>query len=406
MAERAHAILSASSSDMWLHCTPSAQLNEAAGEPVSTDFADRGTLGHALFALLLRAWLDYDGLPPDYEAATLRASKHYDKQLEEHVEEAVEAVKREYAKALALDPSARLLIEQRADYSEWVPEGKGTADVTIIFLDTLLVIDLKLGEGIVVSAIDNSQARLYALGRLRIYEGFWDVRKIQTLILQPTRDNVSWEEITVEELLAWAEEVVKPQAKLAWEGKGELKAGEWCQFCKVKDTCPERIKSALNIIEELTEGPAAETPPLLTPKEIAELVKSGKFERAVAVINSLRIFAYNLCKAGELPGFKLVEGKKMRAYTDELKVKDAVVASGVEEPLVWKPRTLLGITEMQKLLGKKGFKTILEDTKLVKEKPAAPKMVPVEDRRPALDKDALAAAKFAAYPINSENLDD
>src|SRR5208282_6736063 len=231
-----HALLSASGSEIWINCPPAARAQEKAAELLDTptNYRDAGQLGHDIAAGFLRAHVDVaDSLPPDYDLATWRSHPLWNANLEEGSLNYVEFVKTEYARALALDPSAQLLIEKRADFSEWVQEGFGTADVTIVFSDTLEVIDLKMGEGKIVQARDNTQGRLYALGRLRHYQEFWGIKKIIIGICQPLRDFNTRETLTVEELLAWARFVLMPAAKLAWAGQGEFKPGQQCQFCRI-----------------------------------------------------------------------------------------------------------------------------------------------------------------------------
>lgn len=397
---RAHAILSASGSERWINCSPSARLEEKLPE-VNTDDALEGTLGHDMAKMFLRARLDNDGgVPPDYELATHRSHRLWSADLERATLDYVDYIMGEYARAQAIDESARLQIEMTADFSEWVPEGFGTADATILYGDTLEVIDLKLGQGIIVSAVDNSQARLYALGRLRAYEGFWSVKTVVCKICQPRRDRNSEQRIPVEELLRWAKEVVVPAAERAWKGGGEFVPGDWCTFCKLAPTCAARIKQAVDVFDAIEQAAPPASPAALTMEEIAKLLP--RLDIALSVINSLKKYAYEQALAGvEVPGYKLVEGRSTRKYVDDLAVAKAVVASGVAEPLIW-TRKLIGVTEMGKVMGKKPFKTVLEDAGLVHKPPGKPTLVTADDPRPAIDRAAAAARNFADNPIQED----
>ena len=394
---RAHAILSASGSDRWIHCGPSPRLEETLPE-VQTDDAAEGTLGHDMAKMFLKARLDNDGgVPPDYELATFRSHRLWSADLEKAVVEYVDYIMGEFARAQAIDASARLQIEMMADFSEWVPEGFGTADATILYGDVLEVIDLKLGQGLIVSAVDNSQARLYALGRLRAYEGFWDVKTVVCKICQPRRDRNSEQRIPVDELLRWAKEVVVPAAERAWKGEGEFNPGDWCLFCKAAPTCAARIKQAVDVFDAIEKAAPPASPAMLTMEEIALLLP--RLDQAISVINSLKKYAMAQALAGvEVPGYKLVEGRATRKYVDDLAVAKAVAASGVPEALIW-TRKLIGLTEMGKVMGKKPFKTVLEDAGLVHKPPGAPKLVTADDPRPAIDRAAAAARNFADNPI-------
>lgn len=397
--DRKHAILSASGSERWLNCTPSARLEELRSDTRS-DAAEEGTLGHALAEMYLRAWLDNDQmLPPDYELATHRSHRLYTKDLEAAALEFVDYAKERFTRAKAIDPSARMYTETRADFSEWVPQGFGTADVCLIYGDTLETVDAKFGKGVVVSAIDNSQTRLYTLGKLRDYQEFWGITKVITSIHQPRLDRQSSEELTVTELLAWANDYVKPRAALAWEGEGDFVPGAHCQFCKIAPTCKARIEEGMAAIKEAFGDPVRESP-TLTNEELGVLLPRLKL--AKALISSMERHALQQAASGfEIPNHKLVEGRSVRKITDDLKAAEALTAAGTPDALLW-TRTLLGITDLERAVGKKAFKALLTDNGLVVKAPGKLTLVEDSDPRPAVDRDAEALAAFQSQPLDTD----
>ena len=367
--DRKHAKLSASSSGKWLVCTPSAQLEDEIPDEDSP-FAAEGTLAHELFAQVMTDHVS--GL----SSPTVLASK----EMAEHVQAAVN-----YAIALigaaydrCKDPV--ILIERRLDYSPWVPEGFGTGDLVIITDDLVEVADLKYGKGTFVSAQENSQMRLYGLGAYNELSMLYDIKRVRTHVLQPRMDNWGSEELTVEELLQWAEQVVVPKALIAWEGEGERVAGEHCgnYFCRARFTCPARNASAQELVtSSFALLPADE----LTPAQMSQVLLRA--DEVIKWLNDSKAWAFKrMTTGGSLPGWKLVEGRSNRKYTDEGEVAKAIIASGVEEVLIYE-RSLLGITAMEKLVGKKKFAEVLG--KLIEKPQGKPTLAPESDKRPAID---------------------
>jgi hypothetical protein len=231
-SERQHAVLSASSSNRWIHCPPSVRLSEGF-EDKESDYALEGTCAHALAEYKLRKALGYPAQDPT------EALAFYNEEMEEATDGYVSYVleKVEAAKEACSDPV--VLVEQRVDYSRWVRQGFGTSDALIIADGTLRIIDLKYGTGIAVSAEDNPQLKCYSLGALDLFDGIYDIDTVSMTIYQPRRQNVSEWQISKKDLLAWADEVLKPMAELAWDGKGGILLRPVVPVLQGEDHLPE-----------------------------------------------------------------------------------------------------------------------------------------------------------------------
>ncbi|WP_083284791.1 DUF2800 domain-containing protein [Corynebacterium sp. HMSC11D10] len=369
-AERDHALLSASSAHRWINCTPAPYL-EAQHPDSTSDAAAEGTAAHELAEHKLRQHLD---LP------TTRPVSEWDsEEMDDYTDQYADHVMAELQRAREVDKAAFLGIEERLDFSHIVPEGFGTGDTLIVSDDTLTVVDLKYGKGVEVSAVGNPQMRLYALGALATYGAIYDVQTVRTVIFQPRLANISTEEISVDELTKWAENTVRPAAEKAIAGEGELRAGEWCRFCRHAAQCPERAREMFAPVPTTAEHvPAAPDPDTLTDNQIATIVAhSGELKKWLTKVESFALAQANEGRA--YPGLKLVEGRSVRKYTDEDEVARVVEAAG-EDP--HKPREVLGITAMTKLLGKQRFEELLGD--YVHKPEGKPALVPESDKRPAL----------------------
>ena len=361
-----HALLSASSSERWIHCPPSARLSESY-EDKGSDYAAEGTDAHSLCEFKLKTAFGMEANDPT-EGLT-----YYDQEMDDsttgyaaYVLEQVEA-----EKEVCSDPV--VLIEQRVDFSRWVEQGFGTADCIIIADGTLQVIDYKHGLGVLVSAEKNSQLSCYALGALDLFDGIYDIAQVSLTIYQPRRENVSTYTMSREELLAWAETVLAPAAKLAYEGKGEFKAGDHCQFCKAKANCRKRAEYNLELARYDFEMPA-----LLGDDEVAAILT--KADELVSWAGDIKDYALQKALSGtKFTGFKVVEGRSNRKYTDEAAVAKAVEDAGYEPY----EKRLLGITAMSQALGRKKFEELLGG--LVYKPPGKPVLVPESDKRPAMN---------------------
>lgn len=360
-----HALLSASSSHRWMNCPPSALLC-AEEENKSSSYAQQGTDAHELCQYKVEHALGKDVSDPTesleyFDAEMDNCSDLYCTYVLEQLE---------VAKGLCKDPE--ILIEQRLDFSKWVPEGFGTGDCVIVADSELHVIDYKHGLGVLVSAEENSQMMCYALGGLELFDGIYDIKTVKMTIFQPRRENVSTYEISKDELLKWANEVLAPTAQLAFKGEGEFKAGDHCQFCKVKATCRKRAEENLKLAQYDFEPPYN-----LTNIEIAAILP--QVDELVSWVNDVKEYALQQALSGtEFTGFKVVEGRSNRKYTDEEAVAYIVKDHGFDPY----EKKLLGVTAMTSLLGKKKFDELLSG--LIAKPPGKPTLVPISDKRQAM----------------------
>ena len=370
-----HAVLSASSSHRWLECPPSAKLNAEIADKAS-EYAQQGSLAHELAEYKIKSFLGGNVKDPT-DSLT-----YFDQEMADCTDSYAEYVAEQVAKAKEHCKDPIVLVEQRLDFSKWVPQSFGTGDTVIVADDVLTIIDLKYGVGILVEAEKNPQMMCYALGALQLFDGIYDINKVSMTIFQPRREHISTYEITKEELLKWADTVLAPTAQLAASGDGEFKAGAHCQFCKVKATCRKRAEYNLELARYDFEMPAT-----LEDKEIEVIL--SKVDELIAWGSDIKEYALQSALNGkQWSNWKLVEGRSNRRYTDETVVADAVKAAGYD-PYEHK---VLGITAMTKLLGKTKFEKLLS---CYLEKPQGkPTLVPMSDKRPAINKAAEAADDF------------
>lgn len=366
----AHAILSPSSASRWLTCTPSARL-EALMPDTTSAYAEEGTKAHDLAARML-----YDD--PRYEQLFNEAPAD----MAEAVQVYVDTVRAKYAAAERRNKDAILLIEERLDLTDYVPDGFGTADAVVIADGTMEVIDYKHGKGVRVDAFKNKQMMLYALGALAQMALLYDIHTVRMTIVQPRMDNISEYEMTAEELQAWGSTVLAKQARAAYDGEGTLVPGPHCTFCKAKASCKALAEAGRDVLNR-------KSPDLLTPREVAELLPL-----LTVIKNWLEAFAegaLNAAMAGtEIPGYKVVEGRSVRQYADEAAITSRLLGEGYEVEAILKPRTLRGITELEKLVGKKLFGSLTEG--LIDKPAGKPTLVPVSDSRAPYNR---AATDFA-----------
>ena len=362
-----HAVLSASSSHRWLNCSPSARL-EQEFEDRETEAAAEGTAAHALCEHKLRRALKRQSRKP--------ISKYDCEEMDTHTDNYVQFVLETIAQAKEHCADPIINIEQRLDFSCYVPHGFGTGDCIIIADKTLHIIDFKYGQGVLVEAEQNPQMMLYALGALRIYDTLYDIEDVAMTIYQPRRENISTWTITVSNLLSWAENELVPKAKLAFDGKGEYMPGPWCTFCKAAVKCRARAEEKLALAQyEFAQ------PPLLTDAEIEEIL--GKLDDLTRWADEIKSYAQDaaLNHGKQWHGYKVVEGRSVRKYSDEEAVIEAANAAGYHDIF---RKTLLPITEMEKLMGKQEFAEVLSGLII---KPAGkPTLVPITDKRPAMSK--------------------
>lgn len=365
MPPNKHAVLSASSSHRWLNCNPSARLEQEFADH-ETEAAAEGTAAHALCEHKLRKALKMRSKKPisPYDCDEM------DTYTEGYVEFVMEAIAE--AKQNCSDPL--VLIEQKLDFSCYVPDGFGSGDCLIVADKLLHIIDFKYGQGILVEAQQNPQMMLYALGALRLFDSLYDIESVSMTIYQPRRENVSTWTIPVSDLMDWAENTLKPKAELAYKGEGEYAPGSWCQFCKAAVKCRARAEEKLQLAKyEFAQ------PPLLSDEEIEEIL--GKLDDLTKWANEIAAYAQDAAvNHGKVwQGFKLVESRTNRKYADETAVIEAANVAGYTD--IFK-KSLISITEMERLMGKKTFAGILGG--LVIKPQGKPMLVPVSDRRPAI----------------------
>ncbi|RKD26707.1 hypothetical protein BEP19_16005 [Ammoniphilus oxalaticus] len=388
-SERAHAKLSASGSSRWMTCTPSAALENELPDTTSV-FAEEGTAAHELSEIFLLHEIG----EISQRARTLRRNKfereneYYSQAMEDHVQSYVDVVVERINEAKASTPDALVMIEQRLDFSRWVPEGFGTGDVLIIADGQLEVIDLKFGQGVPVSAENNSQMRLYGLGAYDRYSMLYDIDRVRMTIVQPRLDSISSETLSADDLLAWGDTEVKPKADMAWEGEGDFVSGEHCRFCKIAPTCRARARENL----KLAEFDFAD-PPTLSNDEIARILEQADELQKWA--KDIKDYALEQAeKHGvKFSGWKLVEGRSNRRYSDPEEVAHTLHENGFDEEVIFRPREIKTITALEREIGKKTFSEVLGD--LIVKPQGKPTLAPVSDKRPELQSVESAEEDFA-----------
>lgn len=378
---RAHALLSASSAHRWLACPPSAVAAEGYKNE-GTEYTREGTLAHEVAEIVTRQAVPqlYQGLvPKEFPEGANQEMIDYAQGYADYIQEHVTS------------PDAVVLLEQRVDFSPWVPGGFGTCDCLILQGRTMIVIDYKYGVGVPVSAQDNPQMMLYALGALNDYGIAYDVDTVEMHIYQPRINNISAATIRAAGLLAWADKVVKPTAAKAAKGEGEYKAGEHCRFCPHAGRCRALTKTCTEYVN--THGMRVSVP-VLAPHEVAEVLQ---MEPLVSLwLKRVKDQALSTMMAGgEVPGYKVVEGRGSRGWTDELQVADKLKAAGYSMEDITET-TLLSVAKMEKALGKKKAAELLEA--LIERKPGSPTVAPESDKRDPYNRLAEAQADFEAIP--------
>ena len=343
-AELVHAILSPSSSHRWLNCTPSAVL-ELEFENRVSDVAKEGTIAHAFCEHKLKKALHMRSKRPvsDYDSD----------EMQEYTDAYVDYILEKFERAKQNCKDTMILIEQKVDFSSYVKDGFGTADCLIISDDTLSIIDFKYGQGVLVDAYENPQMKCYALGALAIYECLYDIKEVSMTIFQPRRENISTYTISTSELKEWAEKVLKPRAEMAIKGEGEFCTGDWCKFCKAKVRCRARAEEKLKLAKD-----EFKMPPLISDEEIEDILTI--IPDLTSWANDIMSYATEsaINHGKKWRGFKIVEGRSIRKYKDE----DAVIKKAKENGYTEIFKTsLITLTEMQKLMGKKKFEEILGD---------------------------------------------
>ena len=349
--ERAHAKLSCSGAHRWMNCPGSVKLSEGFPDKGSI-YADEGTLAHEAGEALI----DTGKIPQEHVGKIDRFYANHPEldystqEMLEDVKEYADFVNREYAKEREADPEPMLRTEMRVDLTRWIPDGFGTSDIVIARWGKLHIIDLKYGKGVKVSAVDNPQLRLYALGALTALDEEFHITEVVMTIYQPRVSNISNDSISADDLYSWGYGVVKPAAELAQTDDAPVAPGEWCTFCPAKAVCRARADKYMNVTKYMNKT--------LSADEIAEILH--QVDGLTSWVNDLKAGAIERIQSGDtLPGWKIVEGQSRRKYTVKDKdIIDTCISAGfpLEKVSSVKAKT---ITEMEKLMGKDKFVEVL-----------------------------------------------
>lgn len=391
----AHALLSASGAHRWLSCPGSAQL-ERNFEDTGSVFAQEGTLAHELCELTVNGFLlNAPHVVYDQQLAMLKKHSLWQDEMLGCAEVYLDYIRRVYLRY----PTVPLLVlERRVDFSDYVPDGFGTADCIVLWGDELHIIDYKHGKGVEVSAEYNPQMMLYAVGALKAFGFLGDIKKVYMTIVQPRIDNISEWEISASELIKWAEEVVKPTAEKAFKGCEEYAPGEHCRFCKAKAQCKARAEKMMELLpaaEKWQKDGATAKKPLKTaglydPEELSQYLAAGKL--LAAWYEDISAHALELCLAGQdVPGFKAVEGRSSREWTDQEKAFEVLQKAGTDKALLY-DYVPLTLAKTEKLLGKKRFAEVVGN--YVVKKPGKPTLAPATDKRKAVTNKVEASEVF------------
>ena len=375
MGATAHALLSPSAAHRWINCTAAPRL-EADVEDKGSEFAAEGTLAHAYCAQKLKAFL---GLPTEDEAKEIAElnDRYHTGEMDEYTDTYKTIVLEKYNAARAKTKDALLLIETRLDFSEYVPDAFGTADAIIIADGTMEVIDFKYGKGVKVSAVDNPQMKIYALGAYEKFSFEYKIDRVRMTIIQPRIENFSEWELSVSELMEWTDSVLTPKAQQAYKGDGPQVPGDWCQFCKVKSNCRALTNQCISVAANHPD------PKLISANELATDVLPI-LATVKTWLAGVEDYALQQALSGvQLPGWKVVEGRSVRKITDQDGAALALNKAGYKTTEIYKPQELRTITDLEKLTGKKQFAVICGE--YIEKPQGKPTLAPESDKRPAID---------------------
>lgn len=359
-----HSVLGASAAERWMHCTPSARLTEGMKDE-ETSYAAEGTAAHALCEWKVKKALKM-------RAGRRPTSDYWTDEMEECADNYRDYIMDLVGEARKICKDPITLIEQHLDFSCWVPDGFGTGDFLLVADGVLNICDFKFGKGIPVYADHNPQMMLYALGALELFDVLYDIETVTMTIFQPRLSNISVWSISAGDLYKWAEEELRPKAEMASKGEGEYTPGSWCRFCKAKSTCRARAESFLELARMEFQPPA-----LLSDEEIAEVMeKADELSRWAGDIMAYASAAA-INEGRHFDGYKIVEGRSVRKFSDPKAVEQAAREAGYTDIY---NKTLITLTAFEKLMGKDTFQEILG--KYVEKPKGKLTLVPVSDKRP------------------------
>jgi hypothetical protein len=384
-SERAHALLSASASHRWLTCTPSVRLEEQFEETTS-DFAEEGTLAHEIAELKLRKHFVEPISQKTFNTRLNKMKKHplYQEEMLKHTDTYLEYLQ---GITLSLSSTPYVAVEKRINYSTYAPDGFGTGDCIVIGGDTMYVTDFKYGKGVPVSAEDNPQMKLYALGAYQEYCFLYSIQKIHLAIIQPRLNSISEHTLTLVELLTWGESI-KPIAQKAFAGEGDFVPGEHCKFCRAKATCRARAEE-FNALADFVSL----KPPLLTNEEVGQMLEKG--QHVESWIKALKEFALTeSLKGNEIAGWKAVEGRGSRSYVDIDRAFTHLKENGIDDALLYE-RVPLTVPKLEKVLKKEDFNSLLVEPGLVQKSTGKPTLVQSADKRQAVTSSPNASSDFS-----------
>ena len=386
--ERAHAKLSASGASRWATCPGSVQMEDGIPDKESI-YAQEGTLAHEMSELKLKHYLDPKGFGKRKLNAAIKKLKEnelYQAEMESYTDNYVDFIKE---KALSFPSNPYIEIEKRVDFSRWVDGGFGTCDCVLIHGSTLSIIDLKYGKGVPVSAEQNEQLILYALGAYDAFNLIYNLDKIELNIVQPRINNFSTWEISLTELLLWGD-YFKVQAEKALGGNGELvPSAKACKFCKARDICTARAENNLSLESEIKLKPNE------IPKDkLYEYISRG--EDIAKWVADLKAYALDMCLKGEdVKGLKVVAGRTSRSWTNQDEAINKLIEGGIDEAIIY-DKVPLTLAKLEKALGKQQFTTLVGDMVVTSE--GKPTLVFENDKRPAITNTVNATSIFK--PLN------
>lgn len=384
-ADRAHALLSASHAYQWLACTPSVRLEEQFPDTTS-EAAEEGTLAHELAELKLRNYfqtMDFGKTKFTRAVNKLKKEKLWNDEMVGYTDEYLDYVK---SVAMGFKNMPSVIIEKRVDFSAYVPDGFGTADCILIGGGVIHVIDFKYGKGVPVSAEGNPQLALYALGAYEAYKILYPIERAEFHIVQPrVADGISQWGCPASELLAFGN-YARQRAELAVKGEGDFHPDEkTCRFCRAKGKC--RARADENVKLAFAVG---KKPPLISNEEMGEYLKQGS--DVAKWLGDLQECALKECLAGkDVPGWKAVEGRGSRDWTDMDEAFSRLQEKGFQEAVLYERRPL-SLAQVEKIVGKKDFAEFVGE--FVVKNPGKPALVPAADKRPAITNKVTAEEAF------------